>query len=272
MKPNLGHHLQWDTARIATFWSYIAQSESHQKDYFAKQVGAGIVKFLTYLVALHGRILDFGCGPGYLTENLVRSGIACEGCDTSEESVNLVNKKFSRSDLWGGAKVIMSETLPYQDNTFDLIICLETIEHLLDRELGKTLDELYRILKPETGRLFITTPDNEDLELSEVFCPECGAIYHRYQHVRKFTQNSLSGLMASHGFKTELSDVTLFNSFQEPFIKSPLSWSLDYLPLLTRRLFSALRDLVKLPNGPIRGYRFEEYLSKGPHLFWLGVK
>lgn len=271
-EENHTHYLTWDESKIAHFWNYVAQSEAHQADYFAKQVGSGVVKFLRCVVPLEGRILDYGCGPGYLSEHLVRYGIRCEGCDVSKNSVDAVNERFKGNDLWGGAKLSGEERLPYPDDTFDLIICVEIIEHVLDIHMKGILQELHRILKPQTGRLFITTPNNENLALSEAYCPECGAVFHRYQHLSSFTTGSLDRLMVAHGFRTELCNVTLFNSFQEPFIKHPLDWSPRYLVDLSKKLSIVLLDLIGSPNAPIGGYRFNQQISKGCHLFWLGAK
>lgn len=270
MRHRLGHPLRWDESKITAFWNYIAESETHQEDYFAKQVGGGIVKFLRYLMPVKGRVLDYGCGPGYLSRRLIQSGIRCEGCDSSEKTVGRVNAEFTGSQFWGGAKLVSGEKLPYPDGAFDLIICLETIEHLLDVQLEATLHEFSRIIKPGTGRLFVTTPNNENLALSEVFCPDCGAIFHRYQHIGTFTKDSLVELMTKQGFRTELCSVTLFNLFEETTIRRPSEWSAQYLIDRSKEVFFTVLDFVKLPNAPIGGYRLRRYLSQGPHLFWFG--
>lgn len=271
------HDLIWTEDKILRFWNFIAQSEPHQQDYFAKQVGKGIVSFLRTVDSLEGRILDYGCGPGYLAGHLMTAGIRCEGCDFSDDSVKKVNDKFNGNPLWGGAKTISGEKFPYKDNSFDFIICLETIEHVLDKQLDTMLKEFHRILKPETGTLFITTPNKEDLGLFTVFCPDCGAVFHRYQHVRSFTAEALTDLMHFYGFQTKLCNVTLFNSFQDPHIhdqstKHPFDWSLRYiLSLLKRKLYLFLKKMIG--SDISRDNEIVEKLSgQGPHLFWIGNK
>lgn len=271
------HRLIWDDTKISRFWNFIALSEAHQDDYFAKQVGSGIVNFLRNIMSFEGRILDYGCGPGYLADYLIAAGVRCEGCDFSEFSVNVVNEKFKSISLWGGAKLVTGETLPYEDNIFDLIICLETIEHVLDSHLAKMLYELYRILKPETGVLFVTTPNNEDLERFTVFCPDCGAVFHRYQHVTSFTTSSLDELMRRYGFKTKLCNTTLFNSFQEPsklepLIKHPFDWSLRYMVSLIKIMGHSFLNRMNQLYPHLAKRRFNKLLGHGCHLFWLGNK
>jgi 2-polyprenyl-3-methyl-5-hydroxy-6-metoxy-1,4-benzoquinol methylase len=271
------HRLIWDDAKISRFWNFIALSGAHQDDYFAKQVGRGVVNFLRNVVTLEGRILDYGCGPGYMAGCLIEAGIQCEGCDSSEVSVTMANEKFKENPLWRGAQLVTGEPLPYEDNLFDLILCLETIEHVLDSHLEKMLTELYRILKPETGVLFITTPNNEDLESFTVFCPDCGAVLHRYQHVRSFTASSLDELMRGHGFRTESCNTTLFNSFQEtsmlePLVKHPLDWSLRYVTSLIKIMGRSVFDRMSELYFYLAKARFNRLLGHGCHLFWLGKK
>lgn len=59
----------------------------------------------------------------------------------------------------GGARAVaadMEARLPFEDGSFDVVLCVEGIEHVVDRH--KTLKELRRTLRPG-GRLLITTPN-----------------------------------------------------------------------------------------------------------------
>ena len=140
------HYLEWDQDKVNRFWNFAARWEAWQEDCFSKQVGAGIVNFLRHVVPFYGRVLDYGCGPGYLIEHLLAAGIRCEAVDFSLDMVDVVNRKFASHLLWEGAKLFNGEKLPYADDTFDLIICLETIEHVLPVHMNSLLAELRRIL------------------------------------------------------------------------------------------------------------------------------
>ena len=147
---------------------------------------------------------------------------------------------------------------------------------MLDSHLDVTLQELRRILKPRTGYLFLTTPNNENLEASTVFCPECGAVFHHYQHLRSFTVDSLQELMHSHGFTTTLCNITLFNSFQGS------SWTDQRTKGQTKGKLRTLMSMFKAKGAfakkeGIRSHisereRFTRLLGQGCHLFWLGGK
>jgi SAM-dependent methyltransferase len=75
------------------------------------------------------------------------------------------------------------------------------IEHLNDDYMTKAVNEFHRILKPD-GVLVLTTPNNEDLSVGEVLCAECGARFHRMQHVRSWTADALREEMEGSGFET----------------------------------------------------------------------
>ena len=75
---------------------------------------------------------------------------------------------------------------------------LEVVEHLTDDRLHETIRETRRLLKPG-GRLIVTTPHAEDLQQEMQFCPECGAVFHKWQHVRSWSADGLRSVMAEAG-------------------------------------------------------------------------
>jgi len=57
----------------------------------------------------------------------------------------------------------------------------------------------------------ITTPNNEDLELSQCYCPISNTLFHRWQHVRSFTEETLAALLAKHGIEKVVSHCVEFS-------------------------------------------------------------
>jgi SAM-dependent methyltransferase len=96
-----------------------------------------------------GRVLDVGCGTGGNFPFLENYG-RVEGCDYSEEAIRFCN-------LRGGHEVTLASIydLPYGDESFDLVTCLDVIEHL--RFDLPAFQELGRVLKPG-GHLVVTLP------------------------------------------------------------------------------------------------------------------
>lgn len=129
-------------------------------------------------------------GPGYLIEHLLKFlgnkwGGQIYGLDFSKESIEKFREKFIGFNNVVNAMWVNKLPSLIEDNFIDCVFAVEIIEHLSDTYLSATLNEIYRILKPG-GYLIITTPNNEDLEANKTICPECGCIFHRWQHVRSW--------------------------------------------------------------------------------------
>lgn len=264
--------MEWTGETIRRFWDFAAARESWQEDYFSHQVGAGVIAVLGTLTPLAGRVLDYGCGPGYLAERLLRLGVACEGADLSEATVAAANRRLQAHPRWQGAALADAAFQEQREGSLDLLICVETVEHLLRPDLAATLRGFHRMLKPGTGKLFITTPHTEDLARAQVYCPECGSVFHRYQHLSRFTKESLTGLIEPEGFSTLACEATDFSRFQEPVLAGPLDWSPRYLLKTILRTGAALGDFLHLPGRPRGGLAYARRVGHGPHLFWLGQK
>ena len=84
------------------------------------------------------RILDVGCGTGANLEMLSQFGEA-EGVDVSDDALEFCRLKGLK------AQKGLAETLPYDDELFDLTTALDVVEHLDDDVAG--LKEMYRVTK-----------------------------------------------------------------------------------------------------------------------------
>ena len=97
------------------------------------------------------RVLDIGTSTGTNLRMLRDLGFSrYEGLDTSEEAVHWCADK-------GYGKVTQGDVcaLPFPDDTFDLVLATDIIEHVDDDEVA--LREIRRVLKPR-GRVLITVP------------------------------------------------------------------------------------------------------------------
>ncbi len=113
-------------------------------------------------------ILDAGCGTGrfmpliasHLTFNEEESRRVIVGIDISMESLLVAQEKaaYLKKGNISGLLIQASATeIPFKPNSFDLIVCSEMFEHILDRdEQLKLLKEFRAILKPG-GRLVLST-------------------------------------------------------------------------------------------------------------------
>ena len=99
------------------------------------------------------KILDVGCGIAAELLELSQLGADCVGLDINEDYLRLVNevkRKFKLKNL----NIIYGDSckLPFDDDTFDVVMSFEFFEHVSDVDLA--MKEQLRVLKPG-GRLII---------------------------------------------------------------------------------------------------------------------
>jgi 2-polyprenyl-3-methyl-5-hydroxy-6-metoxy-1,4-benzoquinol methylase len=100
------------------------------------------------------RVLDIACGEGYGSAALQKTGAAnVIGVDVSESTCSHARNKY-----WLDARPGTAERIPLPDNSVDVVVSFETIEHVPDPDCF--LDECVRVLAPG-GRLVISTPNKE---------------------------------------------------------------------------------------------------------------
>lgn len=100
-------------------------------------------------VGAHNKaILDVGAGHGAFSKKLDELGFEVSACDLFPELFYYYQVKCKKADL--------TKSLPYSDNSFDVVVAMEVMEHILDHEVF--FSEVNRVLKPG-GKLFISTPN-----------------------------------------------------------------------------------------------------------------
>jgi len=118
------------------------------------------------------RILDAGCGSGRTLDELADYGDAC-GVDLSPAAVDASRARGHRAYL---AEI---GDLPYPDESFDLVTCLDVVEHTPDDR--HTLSELRRVTRPG-GVLLLTVPAHPAL---------WSAHDEANHHYRRYTRRAL---------------------------------------------------------------------------------
>ena len=177
------------------------------------------------LIGVCHRLLDVGCGAGNLAALIKDRCQEIYGVDISSEALRMAVKKgvkTTRVDL-------NVELLPFQNEWFDTVVCLDVIEHLLDPE--RLLEEAKRVLKPG-GILIISFPNIRwwvhiaSLAFFGKF-PKTSTDPEAYDggHLHYFTYKDMEVLLKKHGFKvTEKCGVpsslplNLFMEFKSPGI------------------------------------------------------
>lgn len=195
------HEVEWTPEHVRRFWAYVSNSPQADRAYFSSHSGDAIIAFAQRHVPLQGvRVLDYGCGPGFLLERLLQRGIRAEGLEFSPESIDQVRKRCGDHPLFCGITLAERVPSPIADASVDVVFLVEVLEHLPAKALEETLGDIRRSLR-RGGFLVATTPHNEDLEILKTICPDCGCIFHPWQHVNSFTTSLMTNLLQNHGME-----------------------------------------------------------------------
>jgi 2-polyprenyl-3-methyl-5-hydroxy-6-metoxy-1,4-benzoquinol methylase len=177
--PNINSPEHWDKA-----WA------RHGKDGF-RATGAApeLRKRILEAIPHSSTVLDVGCGVGE-TMVLLRdmNHCICFGLDIAASAVSAVTGKGMQ------AKTAELPDIPYADQTFDAVVCTETLEHVTDDK--GTIQSIRRVLKPG-GVLVLSVPD--------------GSVDEEDTHVHRFTaarlRDALSRALPLERIETIPSDV-----------------------------------------------------------------
>lgn len=162
-----------------------------------------VLKEVLGIVGTLNEVCDVGCGNGVFTSFLKKT-IECRltGVDGSFYALQKAARVFDSLHL---VKDFSSERLPFDDNSFDLIINKDVLEHLLDPEF--LVQEMSRITK-KNGYLLILVPNHFtiggriQLLLNNTIDPfNYFPNSHRWNfpHIRFFNKVDFLLLMSSHG-------------------------------------------------------------------------
>lgn len=144
------------------------------------------------------RVLEYGCGEGWITSDLARKGAEVFAFDVSEQSIATTQEVLTKAGLLEKChlQVMAAETLDYPDESIDVAVGFAIIHHL---DLPKAFAELKRVLRPGGVAYFaeplgsnplihlyrrvtpqFRTSDERPLFLNEL--PELLSGFQTYQH------------------------------------------------------------------------------------------
>jgi ubiquinone/menaquinone biosynthesis C-methylase UbiE len=144
----------------------------------------------------NGKILDIGCNGGSFTEEIYKCcGKSVTGIDIDKGSINYGKnvRNFIRFLVADGCN------LPFKRESFQLVICLEVLEHV--KQFKKIIRESYRVLKTN-GRIIVLVPNGVSIIFKILWF-----LWSRYKkfwkeaHVNKLSKRDVERGLISSNFK-----------------------------------------------------------------------
>ncbi len=146
------------------------------------------------------KILDIGCHGGTLTEVISKKfpGAKVFAIDISPDAVEYAKKQRPKINFL----LADANSLPFEDNFFDLVTCSDTFEHLPDS--GRVLSEIRRVLSKRGEVLFIIPTESILFKFVWFFWTKWGpGKVWQETHIHQFNGHKLDRLLERSGFKIE---------------------------------------------------------------------
>ena len=208
-----------------------------------------------------GKILDFGCGDGFFAGLVFGKGKIDVGLDLFD---NKRIEEAKKEKIYKKIILYESNTIPYPNNSFDIIISNCVLEHIFNIE--KSLREVYRVLKP--GGFFLTSVMADQWENNLFGSKIFGKTYLGYMRKIQEHHNLLSNkqwqtYFEKAGFKIQSTDGYLYKKsafyldlFHYLSIGSLISyklfnkWVLFSIPILNKIKTLFIKKVIIDENNP----------------------
>ncbi len=148
---NVLYH-DWESATYDDKWSisYDERCISYARDRFAHVAGTAGWPY--------GDALEVGCGTGFFLLNLAQAGVLERGhvTDISPGMVEVAKRNAARLGMEVEGRIADAESIPYDDDSFDLVVGHAVLHHIPDVDLA--LREVLRVLRPGGRFVFAGEP------------------------------------------------------------------------------------------------------------------
>jgi ubiquinone/menaquinone biosynthesis C-methylase UbiE len=141
----------WEKEACGTQKEIVGEREKFSREWFEKVESYRYqVEPFIYSVAqftqYHGKkLLEVGVGAGTDHLQWARAGLDCYGVDLTDEAIETTRRRLETYGLCSNLQRIDAETLPFEDNSFDVVYSWGVIHHSEYPE--KIIAEIHRVLK-----------------------------------------------------------------------------------------------------------------------------
>ena len=112
-----------------------------------KSVKMHIYKDILKVNSKYIRILDISCGTGLYSIELAKLGYNVCACDLCKNHIDLLNEKAKKLNLNIKAYTCDARSLPFENNSFDLVLLAGAIYHLEPEDKVKAINEAIRVCR-----------------------------------------------------------------------------------------------------------------------------
>lgn len=200
----------------------------HAVEHFQRDLRA--LKPLSGLTAL-----DIGCGGGLIAEPLARMGAAVTGIDPAERNIAIAKGHAEPQGLQINYRAVRVEDLVARGETFDLVTCLEVIEHVPD--VPAFIDQCARVVRPG-GIIFFSTI-NRNLKAWALAI--VGAEYvlrwlpkGTHQYERLVTPEEMTAACTAAGLTVPRLEGMTYNPLRDTWSRHPTDTGVNYLAVSTK--------------------------------------
>ena len=119
------------------------------------------LSYFARFIAWPGKeVLDLGCAGGFMAEALAERGADVTGLDPAGEAIAAAREHAQKSGYEIAYQTGIGEEMPFEDSSFDAVVCVDVLEHVTDLE--KVIAEVHRVLRPK-GKFFFDTINRNPL-------------------------------------------------------------------------------------------------------------
>ncbi|PTX56603.1 3-demethylubiquinone-9 3-methyltransferase [Litoreibacter ponti] len=115
-------------------------------------------------------VLDLGCAGGFMAEALAERGAQVTGIDPARDAIEAARVHAAQEGHAIRYDTGVGEALPYEDASFDAVVCVDVLEHVQD--LHQVCREVARVLRPGGTFLFDTINRNPLARLAVITVAE----------------------------------------------------------------------------------------------------
>lgn len=154
---------------------------------------------LDYISSSPRKILDVGCASGWFISQVAKTfpKAKCFGIDVYDKAISYAQTQYPDIEF----KVADAHKIPYENETFDTVICTEVLEHVDDPEA--VLSEIKRVLKKDGWAVIELDSGSLLFSIAWYLWRKFNGKVWNDSHIHSFNVKKLESMIIKSGFKIE---------------------------------------------------------------------